>query len=92
MKLKDAISLLAQTGVSCRFSDDTGCDLVTYHGHLTNEEVNYLCDAGYVYSQNGLYRLTDAGRGAYFRAVDEMQDGVLCPPIKTLRAWPGEQT
>jgi len=90
MKLKDAVGLLATQGVVCRYSDDGGCDLVTHHGHLTNEEINYLCDAGFVYSMNGTYRLTDEGRLAYLRSTDELQDGVLRPPEATLRAWPGE--
>lgn len=91
MKLKDAIGLLAQGGVVCRLNDGGGCDLVTHHGHLSNEEVSYLCDAGLVYSMNGTYRLTDEGLAAYFRSVDELQDGILRAPVDTLRVWPGEQ-
>ena len=88
MKLDDVISLLAQ-GVTCRLTADHGCELVTHHGSLSNEELIYLCEAGFVYSMNGTYRLTDDGRASFFRASDEMQDGVLRAPIETQRTWPG---
>lgn len=89
MKLIDVLATMASQGVVCRFNDGGGCDLVTFHGHVTNEEISYLCDAGFVYSMNGTYRLTDEGLRAYLRTTDELQDGVLHPPVKTQREWPG---
>lgn len=90
MTLKEALGLLAQSGVVCRFNGDSGYDLVTYHGRLTNEEVNYLCDAGFAYTMNGYIRLSDEGRAAYLSSIDELQGGMLHAPGHTRRMWPGE--
>ena len=78
--IRELIGLLAGPGPLLRYSDGGGADLVTYHGHVPNEDISQLCDKGWLCSMNGTYRLTNEGRVAYIRSTDEMQDGKLRAP------------
>jgi hypothetical protein len=80
MPLRDIVELLAGPEAILRYGEDSGADLVTTHGHVTNEDLAQMIDDGWLYSMNGTYRLTDEGRIAYFRSTDELGDGKLIPP------------
>lgn len=80
VSIRDLIGLLAGPGPILRFSDEGGADLVTYHGHVSNEDISCLCDNGWLYSMNGTYRLTDEGRVAFNRSTDELGNGKLIAP------------
>jgi predicted transcriptional regulator len=80
MPLSDIVALLADAGPILRYGEDSGADLVTHHGHISNEDLNQMIDEGWLYSMNGTYRLTDEGRAAYIRSTDEMGDGKLISP------------
>jgi hypothetical protein len=80
LSVSDIVELLAGPDAILCYSEESGADLVTPHCHISNEDLISMLDAGWLYSANGTYGLTDEGRLAYLRSTDEMGDGKLIAP------------
>ena len=87
LNLKDAIERLAQSGYRVCVDDNGGYDGYsiwirrTEGMQITQRELEMFVKDGWLtpYGSNG-YELSDAGRCAYLRSTDELQDGKLIPP------------
>ena len=49
---------------------------------VDESQLRRLIDHGWLYSTNTSYRLTDEGKKAYMRSMDELGDGTLVPPMR----------
>lgn len=80
--IKHIVSLLAGEAARFRYTDDS-VELVTVH-RFDHAAFDHMLHHGWLESTAGCggYKLSDAGKLAYLRSTDEMDDGKLVDPTE----------
>lgn len=81
----EVIALMAEGAVLVTDSDQQGAELVTRHAAIVPDQWNRLARGGWLkpFANNGGAWLSDGGKLAYLRSMDELGDGQLIAPVES---------